>query len=79
MRPNSKAITSDSNPAYHRLDVRLSWRRSAVGGRTFTAYLEIINALNRRNVFEYYWDEDYHRLVSYMLPIMPFFGLRLGN
>ena len=66
-------------PAYRRLDVRLSWRRGAVGGRTFTAYLEIINALNRRNVFEYYWDEDYRRLVSYMLPIMPFFGLRLGN
>ena len=65
--------------AYRRLDVRLSWRRSAVGGRTFTAYLEIINALNRRNVFEYYWDEDYRRLVSYMLPIMPFFGLRLGK
>ena len=74
-----EATNSRRYPAYRRLDVRLSWRRGAVGGRTFTAYLEIINALNRRNVFEYYWDEDYRRLISYMLPIMPFFGLRLGN
>ena len=59
--------------------MRLSWRRGEVSGRTFTAYLEVINALNRRNVFEYYWDEDYRRLVSYMLPLMPFFGLRLGH
>ena len=43
------------------------------------AYFEIINLLNRRNVFEYYWSDDYQtRLVSYMLPAMPFFGVRLG-
>ena len=72
-------VNSRRYPGFRRLDVRLSWRRGQVGGRTLTAYLEVINALNRRNVFEYYWDEDHRRLVSYMLPIMPFFGLRLGH
>ena len=71
-------VNSRRYPAYRRLDVRLSWRRGFGSGRTLTAYLEVINALNRRNVFEYYWDGDYRRLVSYMLPIMPFFGVRLG-
>lgn len=36
-----EATNSQRYPAYRRLDVRLSWRRGAVGGRTFTAYLEV--------------------------------------
>jgi len=70
---------SERFPSYRRLDLRLSWERRYEGGLRFMAYLEVINSLNRRNVFEYYWDDNYStRLVSYMLPMMPFFGLRLG-
>ena len=70
---------SERYPAYRRLDFRLAWEREYEGGLRFLAYFEIINLLNRRNVFEYYWSDDYQtRLVSYMLPAMPFFGVRLG-
>ena len=69
---------SARNPVYKRLDVRVEWERKLGEGRSILFYFEIINLLNRRNVYEYYWDNDYStRLVSYMLPAMPFFGIRL--
>ncbi len=69
---------SRRNPSYRRLDLRLGWERTWGEGRSFLVYLEIINVLNRRNVYEYYWNDDYSsRLVSYMLPSMPFFGIRV--
>jgi len=42
-------------------------------------YLELINTLSHKNIYEYYWSEDYEtRFTSYMLPMLPFFGARLS-
>ena len=50
----------------------------AAKGVRILAYFEIINLLGRKNVHDYFWSDDYRtRGVSYMLPRMPFFGVRL--
>ena len=69
---------SRRNPVYRRWDLRLEWDRGATRDVRIQAYFEIINVLGRKNVHEYFWSDDYRtRGISYMLPRMPFFGLRL--
>lgn len=71
--------SSSRYPRYERLDLRLS-----VQGRLFKkfeteAYLELINASNHKNIYEYYWADDYAtRFTSYMLPLLPYFGVRVN-
>lgn len=65
------------NP-YQRLDLRMSMQGELFGDASIEWYLELVNALNHKNVYEYYWSEDYEtRLTSYMLPLLPFFGVRV--
>lgn len=71
--PNSRRL-----PAYQRLDLRFAWDDGDEGSERvhLQFYLEIINVLGRRNVYDYYWNDDYSkRGVSYMLPTLPFFGV----
>lgn len=71
--PNSRRL-----PAYQRLDLRFAWDDGDAGSERvhLQFYLEIINALGRRNVYDYHWNDDYSkRGVSYMLPTLPFFGV----
>jgi outer membrane receptor for ferrienterochelin and colicin len=73
-----EAVNSRRYPPYSRWDVRLTWRHRFADKLQFMIYLEVINLLNHKNVYEYYWSGDYRtRFVSYMLPRMPFFGLEL--
>ncbi|MFH1571475.1 MAG: hypothetical protein ABIL09_26020, partial [Gemmatimonadota bacterium] len=68
---------SRRQPQYRRWDLRLGWHSG--GTRRTEVYLEIINLGNHQNVYEYYWSDDYRtRGVSYMLPAMPFFGVRFA-
>ncbi len=70
---------SERYPAYSRWDLRLSWNRRLFGKLPFEFYFEIINLQGQKNVYEYYWSADYRtRFVSYMLPRMPFFGIKIG-
>lgn len=66
-------------PVYERLDLRMSMYGPLFKGYRYELYFELINALRHKNIYQYYWSEDYQtRFTSYMLPLMPFFGARLG-
>jgi len=66
-------------PAYERLDLRMSMRGALHGDFQVELYLELINALQHENIYEYYWSDDYEtRFTSYMLPLLPFFGARVS-
>lgn len=67
-------------PAYHRLDVTLrrSYRRS---WGTFTPYLQVLNAYNRRNVLFYFYnydDQPATRSGVSMFPVLPTFGVEMS-
>ena len=65
-------------PHYERLDIRLTYARKIFDSANFLFYIEVINILNRENIYQYYWSDDYRTLFkSYMLPRMPFFGIKL--
>ena len=70
-------ISSERYPYYERLDVRISWNKNFSNSFNLIIYLEVINILGRNNVYQYYWSDDYRtRFKSYMLPRMPFFGVK---
>ncbi len=70
---------SERYPYYSRMDLRLTWNRRLFGRLPFEFYVEIINMQGHENVYQYYWSDDYRiRFVSYMLPRMPFFGIKFG-
>jgi hypothetical protein len=69
---------------YSRWDLRVTWddgdaERAASGeGVHWQCYLEIMNLTGRKNVYDDTWNDDYSkRGLSYMLPTLPFFGVRL--
>ena len=65
-------------PGYERLDIRLSTQTVLFKKYETEMYLELINALNHKNIYEYFWSDDYEtRFTSYMLPLMPFYGVRV--
>lgn len=66
-------------PVYERLDLRMSLRGDLFKDYKVELYLELINALSHKNIYEYYWSDDYEtRFTSYMLPLLPFFGARVS-
>jgi hypothetical protein len=84
-----RVLKGDKNSArysdYARLDVRLSYLYEKPGFN-FSAYLDFINILNRRNVYMYDWrfikndgGNGYaRRSIIYMLPFVPSFGISVG-
>ncbi len=79
----NKAHNSARYPHYLRCDVRLGYLRES-RGRTFSAYLDLINVLNRKNLYLYDWryekssdesDGYVRRSVIYMMPFLPSFGV----
>ncbi len=64
-------------PYYSRLDVRAS-RNWTLAGAEIGGYLEILNALYRRNVLDISYNDDYSAEEKvYQLPIIPFIGLSM--
>lgn len=66
---------SDRLPSYHRLDLRISktfqFERWKLG-----AFLELLNAYNRKNLLDFRYNEDYtERNDTNQLPILPYFGI----
>jgi len=75
--PVEGELNSQRYPNYERLDIRLSWQKRFSNDSQLLLYFEILNILNRKNVDKYYWSDDFRtRYVSYMLPRMPFFGIK---
>lgn len=65
VRPLYGGINSQRVPSYHRLDLRVDWKRSD----TLTAYVELINAYGRKNVSGYSYSADYRqRETVYQMP-----------
>jgi outer membrane receptor protein involved in Fe transport len=76
VRPGSVAAGSSRLPAFHRLDLRLDkrWRFSHW---QLTAYLEVVNAYNRRPVEALGYDYRYRTHTELRgLPILPLLGLK---
>lgn len=73
VRPIFGRINSERVPAYHRLDLRADARFSP----RLTAYFELINAYNRRNLAGYSYNADYtQREEVRQLPILPSAGVK---
>ncbi|MDH3291414.1 MAG: TonB-dependent receptor [Gemmatimonadota bacterium] len=73
----SPVLNSERYPYYGRLDVTLRWEKRAWGG-VLKPYVQIANALNRRNVFLYFYDFDDApptRSAISQLPLLPSFGM----
>jgi|GEM_PF-739259 outer membrane receptor protein involved in Fe transport len=64
-------------PYYLRLDLRIALRLSSKAG-SLEIYGDLINALDRKNVYSYRWNEDYtERIPIYMFPRMPLLGIKV--
>jgi outer membrane cobalamin receptor len=69
-------------PEYSRLDLRLSYQRTGPG-LDISAYIDLINVFNHRNVYMYEWDiysssvnsGAAQKSVMYMMPFVPAFGV----
>ena len=62
-------------PAFDRMDVRVA-RRFTLAGVPAEAYLEVLNATNRRNVMDTEYNENYSEEEPvYQLPRIPFIGI----
>jgi outer membrane receptor protein involved in Fe transport len=76
VRPGSVAAGSGRLPTFHRLDVRLDKRWQFSHWR-LTAYLELMNAYNRRPVESFGYDYRYRTRTELKgLPILPLLGLK---
>lgn len=82
----NRAENSARYPDYWRCDLRLSYLKQKPG-YTFSAYLDLINLFNRRNVYMYDWryfksgdDSDGYirRSTIYMMPFLPSFGITIA-
>jgi len=72
------AFDSARFPWYHRLDLR-GERTFRVGGTHANAYLEVINAYGRNNLYDYRYVDGYSRAVPVrMLPFLPTFGMTVA-
>jgi len=64
-------------PTYHKLDVRID-RRFNFEKWNLTAYIDIWNVYNQKNVGAYIWNDDYSKMrTSYQFSLMPMFGVRV--
>jgi hypothetical protein len=62
-------------PAYHVLDLRAD-RRFNFKRSNIIVYLSIWNSYDRRNVFQYYWNEDKQEPdVLYQFSLIPVIGV----
>jgi hypothetical protein len=73
--PIEGAINSKRLPSYHRLDIRVDYWFNW-GSVPFSIYFEVLNLYNHKNLYDYFWNEDYSkRSESYQFPLLPTFGL----
>ena len=73
--PTYAETYSDRLPPYHRLDLRVSKTFQFEGWR-LGAFLELLNAYNRKNLLDFRYNENYtEREDANQLPILPYFGI----
>jgi hypothetical protein len=76
--PMSGEENSDRFPVFHQLDVRVDKTWTADRAR-WTAFLDVHNAYDARNMFWASYDETYSELEpEFWIPILPTLGLEVG-
>jgi hypothetical protein len=76
--PVTGAYNGARFPWYHRLDVRAE-RQFRLGNTQLGAFLEVINLYDRKNLFDYRYEDDYGRATPVqMMPLLPTFGLSVS-
>jgi hypothetical protein len=71
-------VNSKRFPGYQRLDVRLD-RLFRYDGWDLSVYLEILNAYNHKNVYDYSYTKDYARRITvYQFPLLPSIGMKVS-
>ena len=74
--PVEGPVNGERFPAYSRIDLRVN-KNFVLFGKSCEGYLEIINLLNRKNVYDYHYNRDYSaRKAIHQLPILPFMGMK---
>jgi hypothetical protein len=63
-------FNQDNYPVYNTLNLRIK-RRFNFRNSNITIYLDIWNALNKKNIYDYKWENDYNT----NLPILPVLGI----
>lgn len=72
-------VNSKRFPMYHRLDIRVDRIIKKKNGRSISAYLEILNVLDTKNISEYDYNSDYsERAEVAQLPRIIALGFRAG-
>ncbi len=75
--PQYGALNSERFPDYRRLDLRLDRTVKRSKGRTFSTYIELLNALGSKNVSYYEYNADYsEREESEQLPPIVALGFK---
>ncbi len=75
--PLEGAVNSARFPAYSRIDFRID-RQLRIWGNPAEIYLEVINLLNRNNVYDYNYNSDYSEVKAInQLPRLPVLGLKV--
>lgn len=65
-------------PPYQRLDLRLSYYQQLGGNTQVEFYVDVLNILDRDNIYRYYWDSDTQSIEAlYQWQILPITGLLL--
>lgn len=77
-----ESLNASRLPPYHRLDAGITYETSfkRIWGKEFSAYFQVFNFYNRRNLWFHYVDFDFNPakiLQARMLPIIPTFGFEL--
>ncbi len=74
--PVEGPVNGERFPAYSRIDLRVD-KKFNLFGKSCEGYLEVINLLNRKNVYDYHYNRDYSaRKAIRQLPILPFMGMK---
>lgn len=73
--PIYSETNSDRLPPYHRLDLRVS-KTYQFGNWKLGAFLELLNAYNRKNLLDYRYSENYTKREDInQLPFIPYLGI----
>ncbi len=76
--PVEGPINGKRFPYYSRLDVRLQ-RTLFLGTNPLECYLEVLNLLNRKNVYDYSYNREYSKKKAiHQLPFLPVFGVKFS-
>lgn len=74
--PVEGAVNSERFPVYSRVDLRVE-KNLELFGNPLQLYLEVINVLNRKNVYDYNYNRDYSEIkATYQLPVLPVLGAK---